>query len=302
MQDVLSRVATLVIVLLLGFILAKTNIFTQDTRKKLSELLMHVTSPLLIIKSFQIDYSTELLGEMIIVVVNAIVVIGGGLALGYLIWRRAPGDRKAALIFGGGFPNVGYMGYPILGGLFGDAGNLFVALYVMIFQLLSWTVGIRVFTGKSEKWYKVLLRPSLIAIIIGAILFLFSINIPEVLYNVADMVGEMTSPLAMMLAGAYLADNRLKTLFNDAQIYGVVVYRVLLWPAAVAGALWFFHLDYVLYACCVIIASMPVSVSTVIFAAGFDRNPQFASRMVTMTTLLSMLSVIFWMFIVKLIA
>jgi len=119
---------------------------------------------------------------------------------------------------------------------------------------------------------------------------------------VADMVGEMTSPLAMMLAGAYLADNRLKTLFNDAQIYGVVVYRVLLWPAAVAGALWFFHLDYVLYACCVIIASMPVSVSTVIFAAGFDRNPQFASRMVTMTTLLSMLSVIFWMFIVKLIA
>jgi len=298
MQNVFNQTLTLFIVMMVGFLVAKLNILTHEVRKKLSKLLLFVVAPLLILKNFHIDYSKDLLMNMGVVAVVAVVVIGSGILVGWFLWKKSPEEKRAVLRYATAFPNCGYLGYPVLGGLFGAEGVIYVAIFVMVFQIYMWTLGIWIFTGKPSKWYKPFLRPALIAIFLGIIIFAFSIKLPIPIYNAISMVGDMTSPLAMILVGAYLADSTFKELFSGKHKYLLSVLRFIVWPTAVFFALKPFNLSEIVYASCVLLTAMPAAANTVILATRYNKNPKFASELVTITTLISLVSIPIWMYFI----
>ncbi len=298
MQNVFDQTLTLFIVMIVGLLVAKLDIFTHEVRKKLSQFLITVTSPMLIIKNFQIDYSSALLVNMGIVAIIAFLLIGLGILVGWNVWRKAGEDRRPVLAYATAFPNCGYLGYPVIGGLFGSEGIIYVAIFVMVFQIYMWTLGVWMFTGKPSKWYKPFLRPPLIAVVIGIIIFIFSVTIPTPIYNAFDMVGGMTSPLAMLLVGAYLADSKLKDILAEKQIYLLSLFRFVLWPTIMFFALKPFHFSDVMYASCVLLSAMPAAANTVILATRYDKNPKFASELVALTTLISIASIPLWMYFI----
>ena len=117
MQNVFDQTLTLFIVLMAGFLVAKLNIFTPEVRQKLSVFLLSVTSPCLIIKNFHIDYSKELMMNIIIVAAVAFVMLGVAILVGWFVWKKSPEDKRPILRYATAFPNCGYLGYPVLGGL-----------------------------------------------------------------------------------------------------------------------------------------------------------------------------------------
>ena len=298
MQDVFNQTLTLFIVMMTGFLVAKIKIFTIDVREKLSKFLISVTSPLLIIKNFNVDYSKDLLVNMGIVAAVAFIIIGLGIITGWFVWKKSPEDKRPILRYATAFPNCGYLGFPVLGGLFGAEGIIYVAIFVMVFHIYMWTLGVWLFTGKPSKWYKPLLRPALIAVVIGIVIFVFSIKLPVPIYNAVSMVGGMTSPLAMLLVGAFLADSTLKEIFGERYTYLLSVFRFIVWPVIVFFALKPFNLSEAMYASCVLLAAMPAAANTVILAARYGKNPKFASELVALTTLISLVSIPIWMYFI----
>ncbi len=298
MQNVFNQTLTLFIVMIVGFLVAKLDIFTHDVRKKLASFLVTVAAPMLIIKNFQVDYSIDLLKNMGIAAIIAFSLIGIGLLVGKQVWRKSPEDKRPILIYATAFPNCGYLGYPVLGGLFGSEGIIYVAIFVMVFQIYMWTAGVWIYTGKPSKWYKPFMRPSLIAVFLGIVLFAFSIKLPTPIYNSLTMVGGMTSPLAMLLIGAYLADSKLKEVLQEKTIYLLSIFRFIIWPTAMFFILKPFGLGDVLYACCVLLSAMPAAANTVILATRYNKNPRFASELVAFTTVISVASIPLWMYFI----
>ena len=298
MHDVFNRTLTLFIIMMIGLLAAKTNIFTREVRTQLSKFLLFITAPLLIIINFQIDYSKDLLINMGIVAAVAAIVIGAGIFIGWHLWKRTGDEKRPVLIYASAFPNCGYLGYPVIGGLYGQEGVIYVAIFVMVFQIYMWTLGVWLFTGKPSKWYKPLLRPALIAVAIGIVLFTFSLKLPVPLYDAASMVGGMTSPLAMLLVGSFLADSKIKEMLTEKYTYFIAIIRFIFWPTLVFFALKPFNLSEVVYASCVLISAMPAAANTVILATRYDKNPRFASELVALTTLMSLALIPLWMYLI----
>lgn len=295
MLAAIQQVGTLIVIVLIGVIASKVGYLPMSSRKKLSDILLNIVGPLYAIKSFQLDYSQRLLGNILTVGIAAMVVIGGGFLIGLLIWRKAPEKKRAVLQYATGFPNCGYLGYPLIGSIFGDEGVIYVAIFVMIFIIYLWTLGVRLFSKERQKWYMIFARPALIGVIIGLIFFLARIKLPVFLYNAFSMVGSMTGPLAMLLIGAFLAEVHIGKMIRDWRIYVVAFVRFVVVPVIMFFTLQALGVSGIVFATIILIASMPSAINTVLFATKFDANAKYASSVVALTTILFMLTLPVWL-------
>ncbi|MFQ9801313.1 MAG: AEC family transporter [Clostridia bacterium] len=62
-------------------------------------------------------------------------------------------------------------------------------------------------------------NPATVGTLIGFLLFVCSIQLPESLGRVVEMTGDLTTPLAMILAGLLLAQADLKQIFRAPKVY-----------------------------------------------------------------------------------
>jgi predicted permease len=215
----------------IGFIARKKNIIDDAAGKKLSELLLMVTSPAMILSSFQFDYSDEMLKNVMVILGFAFAAHILSLLLGLLLYRRYPENIKKVLKFITIFTNCGFMGFPLLESLYGKTGVFYGSIYVAVYNLFVWTVGVMIFSGERDlkSIRKAMLNPSTIAVFIGMFLFLFSLKLPYPVAKALDMTGAMTAPLAMLIVGSILAGVELKSLLSGFPLYyGIAVRNILL--------------------------------------------------------------------------
>lgn len=302
MLSVINQIGTLGVIIIIGVIVSKLGMMTQEVRKKMSAMLINVTAPLFAIKAFQLEYSPLLVKNMILVAISAFLIISIGLLVGKIAWKNADENKKDVLKYANGFMNSAFLGYPLIGGLYGDEGIIYVAIFVMAFLILLWTAGIHTFTKEKEKWYTPFTRPGLIGVVVGLVLFLMRIELPYFLFNSFSMVGSMTSPLAMLLIGAFLSEVSLKDIVKDKNIYLLSVYRLLISPAIMLLLLQLFKIDHtVAYATLILVAGMPAATNTVLFATMYEGNATYASGVVSMTTLISIVTLPLWVWIISIV-
>ena len=93
--------------------------------------------------------------------------------LPYLFFRKGSRDREVGLLLAA-FPNVGFYGIPLISGIYGDEGVFFLTTMITMFNLLLWTYGVLLMSGKRDtlkNTVKRLISPSLIAIPVGLLCF-----------------------------------------------------------------------------------------------------------------------------------
>jgi predicted permease len=159
------------------------------------------------------------------------------------------------------------------------------------FNLLVFTVGIRLFTANSgEKgtavpaWRMIALNPALLATLAGFICFVTGFRLPSPVHTCAEMLGGMTSPISMLLVGSILAKSRLRTLFTDIRTLPIIALRLGLIPLAAFFVLRPFITNDMMLGVIVVLAAMPVAAITVIFAEQYKGDTARASRLVALST------------------
>ena len=296
MNDIVSRMIDtqllLFLYMLCGFIVSKLRIIREDNRQVLVRLLMDVVMPMMVLSAFNRPTSREELLSSVLVL--AIAFSGCAITglIGALVWRRQPENKRKVLMFASIFSNAGNAGLPIISLVFGPSGVFYASMYLIPLRILQWTVGLGFFI-KPEKgsWVKnLVLNPMVVSVYIGLALIFSGWQIPGVFASAITNLGNMTSPLVMILIGATLAQANWKMLLDKTVLY-ISALRLLAFPLLMAGLLALLHMDPEITTICVILLAMPVASNTAVMAERYGGDYTFASACVSVSTLLSVLTV-----------
>lgn len=288
-----EQTLTLFLIIIIGYIARRTNVIKDDMTKKLSDFLLYITLPLLIITSFNFQFSKTMLVNGGIVLISSFAIHFACFGLGKWLFIRFPAAKRKILIFAAVFSNCGFMGIPIIESIYGKIGVFYSSIYQVAFNLLIWTLGIVIFTEKLDRKTarSTLTNPGIIAVFIGMIFFVFSIPLPAPVLKTFTMVGSMTTPLSMIIVGATLADCRWQELFSDLSVYYGSLARLVLLPLITMGILNLFHLDSTVAGVCVLSVAMPVAATTAIISELHDGDTSLASRVIFLSTVFSIITI-----------
>ena len=128
--------------LLVGYGSRKAGLLDGLLTKGLSGLLLKVALPALIIDSMQKPFSASLLRESGVILLISLAVYACTIILAFLFSRllAATPEERGVFSFVLIFSNVGFMGYPVVYTVFGEAG-VFMPLsiiYRLICSFLRW--------------------------------------------------------------------------------------------------------------------------------------------------------------------
>lgn len=293
-EVVTNQVAIFFLIMVVGFVAKKQNIINNKAVKSLSEILLRITLPAMIIFSYNQEFSKSLLAKGGIMLIYSISLHVFGILLGSVIFRKYPKDKEDVLKYVAIYSNCGYMGLPLLGALYGQMGIFYASIYITIFNIFAWTNGVFIFTGKKDikSFKKAILNPGIIAVFIGLFIFIFSIKLPSPISSTLEILGTMTTPLSMLIIGSLLAEINFKELFSGSALYYITALRLIVFPLLVVIVMKGLHItDPILVGACVTAAAMPAAANTAIFAERYGGNSLFASKVVAFSTLLSLITI-----------
>lgn len=290
--NVSEKVLFLFLLIGVGVVLARKKVVTETGASQMSAVLVNIVAPCVIIGAFQIDRDSLSLWELGVVGALSLLAGGVGIAVTYLFFRREPPPLKQVLRFGAIYPNSGFMGLPLIQAFLGGKGVIYASVFISVYNALTWTHGFLLMSGKGEKIspVKAVFNPGTLGIFIGLPLFLFSIRLPDVLALAVDSMASLNTPVAMLCVGYYIASVSLKETVKDLRIYKVSLIRLVLTPAALFLLMLPLGLSYDIFATLIIEASTPCAAMTAIFAARFQRDAPYASKLVAVSTLLSVVT------------
>jgi predicted permease len=291
--DVLNQVFILTALMAVGVLLHKCKIITNELVRGLSLLLVNVAVPCTILSSFHFALTQTLMASALAVfgISAAIHVVLIGLA--QLCFYRLPKGRRQVFIFATVFSNCGFVGFPLAQGLFGDIGVFYASIFSIPFNFLIFSYGVHLFGGLDESqslWRKVA-NPPLIATMIGLVFFVATIRLPSPIAKTIINLGNMTTPLSMLIIGAMLAETKITAVFTDPQFYYLSLLKLIVAPLLVVVALAPFALDHTAAYTCIALVAMPSASLVGVFAQRYNGDTITAARCAFVTTVLSVITV-----------
>jgi predicted permease len=288
---VAGQVATLFIMMGIGFALFRAGKLGKTATAQLAYLLVYVVIPCLIVDSLQIERDIDMLRSMGIALLANFAYYAIAMPASMLLFRRRPPGTRAVMRFGVIYANVGYMGFPLIEAVFGGEAMIYAVMTLAVFILFQWTHGIYLMEGKPRLSARSLLaNPGIIGLVAGVALFLLDFRLPSPIGNAMSFVSSLNTPLAMIVIGAQIAQSDVKKALSSLRLYAACLIKLVLFPLAAALALLPFRLPAAIYAVTVVLCATPMAAQTSILAERYGRDTDTASQLVTMSTLLSLVT------------
>ena len=284
------QILTMVILMLVGLLCAKIGLVDRDTVKKLSNLVLYLVFPLIILLSYQRPFEIELLWGLLLSLLLSVVVFVIAFAVTYLVYKNRGGKDFAIERFACIYPNSGFLGIPLIYGIFGTEGVFYLTGYLTIFFMLIFTHGMMSMGGERDfgAVKRVLISPPILSIVLGFGLFVLGIRLPGVILAPAQLLADLNTPLAMLVAGASIYGVGAVKTIRDRRIYAICAVRLLLIPGLTMLVLAPFQLPGVLLGTIIVVAACPAAAILVLAAHRYERDHVYASQVFAATTILSM--------------
>jgi len=301
--SVLNEILILFLLLLSGYAAKKMMVFEDSFIKGVSSFLIKVSLPALIITSMQYSFTPQLLMESGKILLFSLGVYGFSFLVAYLLpfIMKSPKDEMGVYQFMMVFSNVGFMGYPVIKAIFGSEALFYTAIYNLPFNFLLFTLGIYLLKKGGSTQYKIKLKtflnPGVIAVLIGFSLFLLSARFPaasKLPYPIARsmaLLGEMTTPLSMIVIGGLLANTNIRDMIGNWRIYVASILRLIVIPVAVLLMLRPFTSHPFMLGVPVVISAMPAAANTAILSEEYGANSRLASQGVSVSSFLAIITI-----------
>ena len=292
LQVAVNQISTLFIIMFIGLIAKKVKLIDKASEKSMSNILLYIALPALMLSSANISYDSNTLPNMMqvfyVTLIQYFAVIVFANITAKLLKFKFP--LSGAYINLLTFANVCFMGFPIANAFFGPAGLLYATVANLLFNIFQWTYAILVISKKGRIDIKRLFNIGTISAVLTITIFLLHIKLPFIIQNALDLTGKMTTPISMILIGSFIADLDSIKSFFDWRVITIAVFKLLLIPFTVAIALNALGVNHTVISICVLMAAMPSASTNAILAKQFDAEAAFTSVAVFVTTLLFLLS------------
>lgn len=287
-----KQVLELFILIFSGVILYKVHVVKDEHKGVLAALLIDFVVPCMIVNSF-IGKSTENAAQLGMAFVYSIVLCLLGILITLLTGRIVKLDYRGVYNFACSFSNAAYMGFPLINALFGDTGIMYASAYVTVFNILLWTVGYMFFANvKSPKDICTALVkcPPIIGVVIGLIVYFGHIQITDVIVQPVSMIGDMNTPLSMVITGITVAQSHVRKLLKNVYLWLAVLVRLLIIPCVCAIVFSVLNIKGMTAFVCLILEACPAAAITTMLAVQYGKDEEYAAGVVVVSTLLSIIT------------
>ena len=287
----LKQLMIMSIFICIGYILFKKKMITVNGSKELSNLLLYIVLPAVIINSYNVKSTPERVEGIIISFIVSLIA----LILSICVCALVYGKRKKIEHFGVSFSNAGFMGIPIATAIIGNENVFYISAFVALLNILQWTYGVVVMTESKDciKLDKLIKNPILIAMVIGLSIFFLQIPVPEVATKTISSLASLNAPMAMIILGVYLAQTDIKSVFVGKEMYISSFIRLVFIPVFTLLMLYFLPINQNIKLAVIIAASAPIGSNVAVFAQIYDLDYTYAVKTVCLTTILSVISMPF---------
>lgn len=233
-----KKILSLFLILAMGFLAVRGGVVDAKESKTLSTISLYVIMPCVILSSFQVDYTREVLDGLILAFAAAICIHIGLLVVTALVGKLLKLDavEKASVIYS----NAGNLIIPLVTALLGKEWVIYSCAFVCVQQTLLWThAKMLLCREKKPELRKIVTNVNMISIFAGILLFLSGIRFPAVIQDALDATSVMVGPSAMIVTGMLIGGMDRKKLFSYRRTWLVAALRLVLLPLlAVAFLKW----------------------------------------------------------------
>lgn len=225
----LNKILELFIMIFMGYLLVKTGILKEKESRSLSMITLYLVMPCVIIKSFQVEFTTEKMKGLAIAFLAAIVIhIIFAVMIQFFGKIYVLNEVEKASIM---YSNAGNLIVPIVTSILGGDWILYSSAYVSVQLILLWTHGKFILNGETKfNIKKIFTNINMISIIVGILLFITKIKLPVPVIAAMGSVSTMIAPISMFVAGMLIANMNLKKIFGNKRIYFITFLRMIISP------------------------------------------------------------------------
>lgn len=209
--------------------------------------------------------------------------------------------RLGAMILAAAFPNVTYLGLPVLEQAFGSwARSVVIQIDLFATAPVLFTLGIMIVrhygeepTGNSKSVLSYLNAPPFWAAAAAVILNLNGLVAPPWLFGVLQKLSAAVVPLMLFSLGLALSWNAV-TARNIPYVIPVILIKMLLMPLFAIFLVGYLSIDGDYRAAAVLDLAMPSMVLGIVFCDRYRLDSSLYAMTVTVTTVSSLITLPFW--------
>lgn len=280
----------LFILVAIGYICNKTKILKSAWVKDMTNFVLYIVTPCVIINSYQREFDKQMLIGLAITLAASFLSFALNILIAHLLVKDKDKRREKTLRFGAVFSNCGYMSLPLQQAMLGEIGVFYGATYVAVFQIMLWTYGVLVMSGdrKSISLKNIIINPGVLSTSVGIVLFVCSLTIPFSVIEPIKHLASLNTPIPMVIVGYHLAETTIK--IKGLSAYVTMVLRLIVSPIFMILGLWLCGISGDILVACTIATSSPVAAVTTMFSEKFGGDTSLSATMVSITTLLSIIT------------
>ncbi len=257
LETILIPLAGLFAMVIMGVIVARTKILSEEGTGIVTHLLVSLLLPLMmftnVVENFR-PWSTEY-HWWFLLPLSALAMTTFGYSLGRLAHRLlAPPNKPRRTVFAMmcGWQNAGYIAIPLVSALFAGATHDKMLVYLFLFILgispTLWSLAPYGVMQASEngghrlEWKKILTPPfianvSAVTLCLIGVPQIFSSDVLSHILDPLKAVGNTAAPIIMVLLGAMLAQTKTSTYLGVRFAAGLIFIKLILLPAITLGLL-----------------------------------------------------------------
>lgn len=315
---ILWRIFVMFLLMICGFVLSKLGFFDEKTTGKLSAILTKFIIPASIVASFVRKFNTdEALSFFSAFGIDMLFFIFSALIASF-IFRKKDGSPFRDLRMCSIFVNNGFFALPLISALFGDFGIFIGSAHLSCMHVFLWTYGTFLYKGKSGISVKsALINPGLIATLIGSVIFVSSGILPNSVLSfietngfvsslsnsileVLNMLKGVNTPLAMLVAGAWLEKAGIKRSISDLAVWKASAVRMIVIPAILLGVIYFIPISNDIKTIIMLGSSAPTAIIAATFSQLNNADYVFCTKVITVTTLISAITMPLFVVVISL--
>nr|WP_325213016.1 AEC family transporter [uncultured Oscillibacter sp.] len=291
--DTLAEMLVLLFAIACGFAAHRLGILGGETDQKISKLLLTLTLPAMILGSVctgdALPEASVVLGTLGVALVFYALEFAFVLAAPPLL-GGTPG-QKGVWRYTLAFPNVAFIGYPVVSALFGPEALFYAVILVLPFNLMTFTLGPLLLAGAKRFSLRQMLSPCVAASVLALVLALGRLRPPAMIGEALEFVGGVTVPLSLLFVGSLLAGMPLGRMLASPRLWILTAVRLLVLPAALCFLLRRMGTDSLILGVAVTQMAMPAAVNGSLLCMEYGGDAECMAQITFVSTLASIVTI-----------
>lgn len=290
----LAKMSVVLTAIAAGYLANKLGYLGGEVDRKLTKVILNITMPAMTLGA--VATSAELPGtrELINLLEGVAVFYGMALLLAMLLPRLIGGTKAQQSVwrFALSFPNVGFIGIPVVTAFFGPEAVIYAVIFMLPFNVLSYALGPVMLSGGFRNFsFRKLFTPAVVASVAALVMTLFRLRPPIQVGECLNIVGDITAPLSLMVIGSILAGLPIGRVFASPRLWVLTALRLIALPVLLRLLLQPLGMEELALSVAIVEMAMPVAANGSMLCMEYGGDMDTMAQATFLTTLLSMVTV-----------